>query len=228
MMGAAFAIQVKTGRETAIKKLVEWAFAQNEVAQKWVKAVHAFTKGTQRMLDDDGRLGKRIEKPVIPGYIFIEMNYSVDDENRTAYLPHQLWHLVKSVPGVLKLFANAGQIIGAETFRELFERLESCEEQVEIAVSDTSAIEEKEMAVACAAYNEATTRIKKRSIEETLKRIEKMRNAYQNALKKLTAIYRHGKHVIHAPKKAFVAVLSRLSEPIPRTEFVKRLAVILE
>jgi transcription antitermination factor NusG len=228
-MGAAFAIQVKTGREQSVKKLVEWVFARNEIAQRWVKAVHAFTQRTAKMLDDTGRLGKQTERPVIPGYIFIEMNYAVDDENCTAYLPHQLWHVVKSVPGVLKLFANAGQIIGAETFRELFERIEPQmqQEQVEIAVAETTAEETKEMVAACTVYNAAESAQDKRQAEQTLKRIEKMHRLYKQALERLGVIYRNGRNIVRVPQQIFEKTVSRITQPIPRPELIKRLSVVM-
>lgn len=227
-MGAAFAIQVKTGREQSVKKLVEWAFERNEIAQQWVKAVHTFTQRTAKMLDDTGRLGKQTERPVIPGYIFIEMNYAVDDENRTAYLPHQLWHLVKSVPGVLKLFANAGQIIGAETFRELFDRLEPQiqNDQVEVAAPETNT-EEQELIAACDVYNKAETAQDKQRAEQTLKRIEKMHRLYKQALERLGVVYRNGRNIVRVPQQIFEKTVSHITQPIPRPELIKRLSVVM-
>lgn len=131
-MGAAFAIQVKTGMEGNVKKLMEWAFERNTNAQKWIKGVHTFSNGT-RKLKKDGNLGKLIEKAAMPGYLFIEMNYSQDEYNNTAYLPADLWHLIKSVPGVLRQFTKAGELIGVEQFDELLQKL-TVEEQVEAAV----------------------------------------------------------------------------------------------
>jgi len=227
-MGAAFAIQVKTGREQSVKKLIEWAFERNEIAQRWVKAVHTFTQRTAKMLDDTGRLGKHTERPIIPGYIFIEMNYAVDDENRTAYLPHQLWHLVKSVPGVLKLFANAGQIIGSETFQELFERIEPQiqNEQVEVTVPEMI-MEEHEMVAACAAFNDAQTVHEKRRAEQTLKRIEKIRRIYRQTLDRLGVFYRNGKHIVNIPKQVFEKTISRMPQPIPKPRLIKVMSMVM-
>lgn len=127
-MGAAFAIQVMTGREGNVKKLMDWAFGQNEQAMSWVKAVHTLASSTQRVVK--GGLGKVKEKPLMPGYVFIEMNYASDANNQTAYLPAELWHLIKGIPGVIRQFTGAGQIIGADVFEELFGKVE--EEQVEM------------------------------------------------------------------------------------------------
>jgi transcription antitermination factor NusG len=131
-MGAAFAIQVMTGKENNVKKLMEWAFARNESAQNWIKAVHTFTTTTRRLLGQ-GKLGKEIKRAIMPGYIFIEMNYSVDENNCSAHLPADVWHLIKSIPGVIKQFTGSGQIIGAEEFQKML-GLEPEEQQVEVAV----------------------------------------------------------------------------------------------
>ncbi|MNW46806.1 transcription antitermination protein NusG [compost metagenome] len=131
-MGAAFAIQVMTGKENNVKKLMEWAFARNESAQNWIKTVHTFTTTTRRLLGQ-GKLGKEIKRAIMPGYIFIEMNYSVDDNNCSAHLPADVWHLIKSIPGVLKQFTSSGQIIGADEFQKML-GLEPDEQQIEIAV----------------------------------------------------------------------------------------------
>lgn len=141
-MGAAFAIQVMTGKENNVKKLMEWAFARNESAQNWIKAVHTFTTTTRRLLGQ-GKLGKEIKRAIMPGYIFIEMNYSVDENNCSAHLPVDVWHLIKSIPGVIKQFTGSGQVIGADEFQKML-GLEPEEQQVEIAVpvEETSASNE--------------------------------------------------------------------------------------
>ena len=210
-MGAAFAIQVKTGRESAVKKLVEWALERNEQAQRWVKAVHAFTLGSSKMLSN-GKLGKRVERPVIPGYIFVEMNYKADDHNRTAYLSAEIWHMIRRVPGVLKLFADAGQIIGSETFEQLFERVET-EDQVEITVPDQDA----EIAAACAAYNDAATPREKKEAEQKLKQIESLESRIKRLAERMKAFVKNGRKVVRIPIKTFQYVLSRLEQPIPRS-----------
>jgi transcription antitermination factor NusG len=117
-MGAAFAIQVMSGKENNVKKLMDWAFARNESAMQWIKAVHTFTTSTRRLLGN-GKLGKEIKRAIMPGYIFIEMNYKVDRNNQSAYLPAEIWHLIKSVPGVLRQFTGAGQVIGADEFNKM-------------------------------------------------------------------------------------------------------------
>jgi len=209
-MGAAFAIQVKTGRESAVKKLVEWALERNEQAQRWVKAVHAFTLGSSKMLSN-GKLGKRVERPVIPGYIFVEMNYKADDHNRTAYLSAEIWHMIRRVPGVLKLFADAGQIIGSETFEQLFERVET-EDQVEITVPD----QETEIAAACAAYNDAETPEAKKEAEQKLKQIESLESRIKRLAERMRAFVRNGRKIIRIPYLAFQKTMNRLEQPVPR------------
>lgn len=228
-MRAAFAIQVKTGREHAVKKLVEWAFDRHETARKWVKAVHAFTQGTAKMLDENGRLGKRRERSLIPGYIFVEMNYFARDDNYTAYLPNELWHLVKSVPGVLKLFADAGQIIGAETFHDLFEKLEpkTSEDQVEVTTPDTTQQEETDLITACTTYNESRTVKEKRKAEQLLNRIEMMRLLYRQALDKLASVYRNGRYIVRVSRQVFDITISRLSQPLSRPELIKQLSMVM-
>ena len=208
-MGAAFAIQVKTGRESAVKKLLEWAFERNENARNWVKAVHAFTQGTVKLLD--GKLGKRMERPVIPGYLFVEMNYKAADENSTAYLSAEIWHLIRRVPGVLKLFADAGQVIGSETFQQLFERLET-HEQVEIKVPD----QEAEIATACAAYNDAETPEAKKEAEQELKQIESLESRIKRIAERMRAFVRNGRKVVRVPYLGFLKAMNRLEQPIPR------------
>lgn len=132
-MGAAFAIQVMTGKENNVKKLMEWAFARSEQAQNWVKAVHTLASSTQRLVKSG--LGKVKEKPLLPGYVFIEMKYVSDANNQSAYLPAELWHLIKGIPGVIRQFTSAGQIIGADVFEELSDKVEA--EQVEVVVPVT-------------------------------------------------------------------------------------------
>ncbi|MGG1878827.1 transcription termination/antitermination NusG family protein [Paenibacillus cisolokensis] len=131
-MGAAFAIQVMTGKENNVKKLMDWAFTRNESATQWIKAVHTFTTSTRRLLGS-GKLGKEIKRAIMPGYIFIEMNYSVDENNSSSYLPAEVWHLIKSIPGVLKQFTGSGQIIGAEEFQKML-GLAPEEQQIEVAL----------------------------------------------------------------------------------------------
>ncbi|WP_027093277.1 transcription termination/antitermination NusG family protein [Cohnella thermotolerans] len=208
-MGAAFAVQVMTGRESAVKKLLEWAFDRNEQAQKWVKSVHAFTQGTTKLLN--GKLGKRVERPVVPGYIFVEMNYHADDENYTAYLSAEIWHLIRRVPGVLKLFADAGQIIGSETFRQLFERLET-QDQVEITVPD----QEAEKAAACVAYNDAETPEAKKEAEQELKQIESLESRIKRIAERMRAFVRNGRKVIRVPYLGFLKAMNHLEQPILR------------
>lgn len=130
-MGAAFAIQVMTGREQDVVKMMNYVLERNTTAQKWVKGIHAFVEKTCRLLKS-GKLGKVVERPVMPGYIFLEMDYEVDEYNTSAHLPAEVWHLVKSIPGVLKQFTRAGQVIGAEEFGRMLgvER----EEEVEVVV----------------------------------------------------------------------------------------------
>lgn len=130
-MGAAFAIQVMTGKENNVKRLMEWAFARSEQAKSWVKAVHALTSSSQRV--GKTGLGKVREKPLLPGYVFVEMNYASDKS--TAHLPAELWHLVKGIPGVIRQFTGAGQIIGSDVFEELSSKV--LVDQVEVAVPVT-------------------------------------------------------------------------------------------
>ncbi|MCE3203501.1 transcription termination/antitermination NusG family protein [Paenibacillus sonchi] len=141
-MGAAFAVQVMTGKENNVQKLMEWAFSKSETAQKWIKAIHNFTESTVRILSD-GSFGKEIQRAVMPGYIFLEMNYSVDENNQSAYIPADVWHLIKSIPGVLKQFTNSGQIIGAEEFRNMLGM--DTEEKIEVAVPVQDAVTASEV-----------------------------------------------------------------------------------
>lgn len=141
-MGAAFAIQVMTGKENNVKKLMEWAFSKCENAQKWVKAIHNVTESTVRVLSEGG-LGKVRERAIMPGYIFLEMNYDVDQHNQSAAIPADVWHLIKSIPGVLKQFTSSGQVISADEFQQML-GLEP-EEKVEVIVStDESSVVETE------------------------------------------------------------------------------------
>lgn len=171
-MGAAFAVQVMTGKENNVKKLMDWAFGQNEQAQNWVKAVHTLASSTQRVIKSG--LGKVKEKPLMPGYVFIEMNYSSDSNNQSAYLPADLWHLIKGIPGVIRQFTGAGQIIGAEVFEEMFGKVD--EDLVEVAVpvvekegSDPKLVQaEKNVQCALHGVNTAHTPNEKKLAEEQL------------------------------------------------------------
>ncbi|WP_411347094.1 transcription termination/antitermination NusG family protein [Paenibacillus sp. WLX2291] len=117
-MGAAFAIQVMTGKESNVKRLMEWAFSKNVNAQKWIKAIHTFSQTTQRVLQS-GELGKPVSRASMPGYIFLEMHYAVGEDNTSAYIADDVWHLIKSIPGVLKQFTRSGQIISEEEFEQM-------------------------------------------------------------------------------------------------------------
>lgn len=147
-MGAAFAIQVMSGKESNVKRLMEWAFSKNANAQKWIKEIHTFTQSTQRALQS-GELGKPVSRALMPGYIFLEMNYSVDGENTSAYIADDIWHLIKSVPGVLKQFTRTGQIISTEEFGQMLGL--DLEDQVEVAVPlsiEETDHDEEELAIA--------------------------------------------------------------------------------
>ncbi|GIP08256.1 hypothetical protein J1TS5_04260 [Paenibacillus macerans] len=176
-MGAAFAIQVMTGKENNVKKLMDWAFSRNENAIKWIKAVHTFTQSTRRLLSE-GKMGKEIKRAVMPGYIFVEMNYSVEDNNQTAYLPADLWHLIKSVPGVLKQFTGAGQIIGADEFQKMLgidvEELVEVTVPVEDFVSEASHVDQVEKNVKTALHkvNTANTMKERKQALEELDTVE--------------------------------------------------------
>lgn len=148
LMGAAFAIQVMTGKESNVKRLMEWVFSKNENAQKWIKEIHTFSQETRRILKS-GELGKPIKRVAMPGYIFLEMNYAVDGENTSAYIADDVWHLIKSIPGVLKQFTRSGQIISADEFQQMFEL--DLTDQVEISTvleEDTIQEEAKKLAEA--------------------------------------------------------------------------------
>lgn len=175
-MGAAFAIQVMSGKETNVKKLMDWAFARNESATQWIKAVHTFTTSTRRLLGK-GKLGKEIKRAIMPGYIFVEMNYKVDRNNQSAYLPAEIWHLIKSIPGVLKQFTGAGQIIGSEEFQNMLGIVGM--EEVEVSVpmeekSETLVVEriENEVREARHKVNTASTIEDKVRAEKELEQAE--------------------------------------------------------
>lgn len=176
-MGAAFAIQVMTGKENNVKKLMDWAFARNESAQNWIKTVHTFTTTTRRLLGQ-GKLGKEIKRAIMPGYIFIEMNYSVDDNNCTAHLPADVWHLIKNIPGVLKQFTGSGQIIGAEEFQKML-GLEPDEQQVEIAVP---VVEETSVSTETVQVNEVEKNMKHALHDVNMAKTSEERAQAQQAL----------------------------------------------
>ncbi|MBY9079601.1 hypothetical protein KIH86_08555 [Paenibacillus sp. HN-1] len=176
-MGAAFAIQVMTGKELNVKKLMEWAFSKSETAQNWIKAIHTFTESTYRILSD-GSIGKGIQRAVMPGYIFLEMVYGVDENNQSAYIPAEVWHLIKSIPGVIKQFTQSGQVIGADEFRKMLGL--DLEEQVEVIVpvqetpNGKEQLKENENEVAAALHkmNTANTREEREEAEQVLNKAE--------------------------------------------------------
>lgn len=167
-MGAAFAIQVFTGRECNVKKMLDWTIQRNELAKNWIKEIHTFTQGTQKLLES-GKLGKRVERAALPGYIFIEMNYRQDDNNISAYIPAELWHLIQSIPGVLRQFTRAGQIIGADSFESLIGRLLG-EDSIEVAVEIQN--NDAQVATANHAYNVAGSPDLKREAESMIVQLE--------------------------------------------------------
>lgn len=228
-MGAAFAIQVMSGKETNVKKLMDWAFARNESASQWIKAVHTFTTSTRRLLGN-GKLGKEIKRAIMPGYIFIEMNYKVDRNNQSAYLPAEIWHLIKSVPGVLRQFTGAGQVIGADEFDKMLgiegpEEVEvsvPVEEKSEALVVDrvgnevrnarhkmntASTIEdkvraEKELEQAELIENELITTEYQESVSEVEREIRRVRNSgsKNNIISRIKVFLRDKKEIVRLPK----------------------------
>ncbi|MDY7989802.1 transcription termination/antitermination NusG family protein [Paenibacillus polymyxa] len=238
-MGAAFAIQVMTGKESNVKKLMEWAFSKSENAQNWIKAIHTFSQGTRRLLDG-GELGKEIKRAVMPGYIFLEMNYSVDDNNCSAYLSADVWHLIKSIPGVLKQFTGSGQIIGAEEFHKMLGL--DTEEQVEISVpvqeigSEASKVNEAErnMKNALHQVNTASTEEERVQAEQALEVAEQQMNEMiereyeesvgavaaelkeiqhaagsNSVVSKIKAFLRNSKEIVRLPKTLLEKIIMR-------------------
>lgn len=228
-MGAAFAIQVMTGKENNVKKLMEWAFSKSVTAQNWIKAIHTFAQSTRRILDS-GELGKEIQRAVMPGYIFLEMHYSVEDTNQSAYIPADVWHLIKSIPGVIKQFTQSGQIIGAEEFNKMLGL--DVEEKIEVAVpvqeegaslSETALVRESEHQVKEALHqmNMATTDDERAAAKQALEVAEQQMNQMMEVefeedkdsvgtelkkvkntglLSKIKALVRGGKEYIRLPK----------------------------
>ncbi|MNB79182.1 transcription antitermination protein NusG [compost metagenome] len=227
-MGAAFAIQVMTGKELNVKKLMEWAFSKSETAQNWIKAIHTLTESTFRILNDGSR-GKEIQRAVMPGYIFLEMNYSVENTNQSAYIPADVWHLIKSIPGVIKQFTNSGQIIGSEEFQSMLGL--DMEEKVEVTVpvqevapqSETAQVRENEHQVKEALHqmNMASTEDERTAAEQALEVAEQQMNQMMEVefeedkgsvgtelkkvkntglLSKIKALVRGGKEYIRFPK----------------------------
>lgn len=173
-MGAAFAIQVMTGKENNVKKLMDWAFSKSENATKWIKAIHTFSQSTRRLLNS-GEIGKEIQRAVMPGYIFLEMNYTVDENNQSAYIPADVWHLIKSVPGVLKQFTHSGQIIGADEFQKMLGL--DVEEQVVVAVSSEEVTNTEE---------EARVNENERNLQEALHKVNTATTAEERAVAEQT------------------------------------------
>lgn len=180
LMGAAFAIQVLTGKESNVKRLMEWAFSKNANAQKWIKAIHTFSQTTQRVLKS-GELGKPVSRASMPGYIFLEMNYSVDGENTSAYIADDVWHLIKSIPGVLKQFTRSGQIISAEEFQQMLGL--DLEDQVEVATPiDEDVSQHKEAEKLAKAENEVKLALHQVNTARTPQERAEAEKAYDEAV----------------------------------------------
>ncbi|QQZ58853.1 hypothetical protein JI735_19165 [Paenibacillus sonchi] len=239
-MGAAFAIQVKTGKENNVQKLMEWAFSKSETAQKWIKAIHNFTESTVRILSD-GSFGKEIQRAVMPGYIFLEMNYSVDENNQSAYIPADVWHLIKSIPGVLKQFTNSGQIIGAEEFHNMLGL--DMEEKIEVAVpvqenataSEVSKVNETERGVKEALHqvNIASNEEERVVAEQVLKAAEQnmsqltettyeedkgmvatelVKVKMDSLMSRIKTLVRGGKECVRVPKSMMNTIILQIDE----------------
>lgn len=179
-MGAAFAIQVLTGKETNVKRLMEWAFSKNPNAQKWIKAIHTFSQTTQRVLKS-GELGKRVSRASVPGYIFLEMHYSVDGENTSAYIADDVWHLIKSIPGVLKQFTRSGQIISAEEFQQMLGL--DLDDQVEVATPiDEDVSQHKEAEKLAKAEHEVKLALHQVNTVHTPQEREQAKQAFDDAI----------------------------------------------
>lgn len=234
-MGAAFAIQVFTGRESNVKKMLDWTIQRSEVAKAWIKEVHTFTQGTQKLLES-GKLGKRVERAALPGYIFIEMNYRQGDNNTSAYIPAELWHLIKSIPGVLRQFTRAGQIIGADSFESLIERLVG-EDQVEASIEIAN--NDEEMATAIHAYNVASTPEKQEAeskivqLESAQTISEQVGDLKTKAAERIKTFIKRQKEVVRFPISLFEQTLNRnlnreSREQVQPQEFIRLLFKTLQ
>lgn len=211
-MGSAFAVQVITGKEQHAKKLMEWAFERNETARKWVKAVHTFTQGTRRLLES-GKLGKNVERAAMPGYIFIEMNYSQDNNNSSAYLPPELHHLVKSVPFILNVFSRAGQMIGSEVFNDLADSIDM-NDQIEVSqdIPDhDNDIKEAVHDLNVASISERADAEAKLVAYENKKLLSEEISELKSAMKELFEIViKNNKEVIRFPASLFDKVIKNI------------------
>jgi transcription antitermination factor NusG len=177
-MGAAVAIQVKTGMEMNVKKMIDWAVERNDIARNTISAVHTFSQMTQRLVK--GGLGKQVTRMQFPGYIFIEMISG-------GIFPAELWHLIKGVPGVLKLMADAGHVIEEDVFHELVGKINS-EDQIEVSVPIAETNTEKKHALI--KFNQASNVGEKREVEASLREIE----ARQTITEQLEEVM--GKHTV--------------------------------
>lgn len=214
-MGSAFAIQVFTGRESNVKKMLDWMIERNDLAKSWIKEIHTFSQGTQKLLDS-GKLGKRVERAALPGYIFIEMNYRQDEYNTSAYIPAELWHLIQNIPGVLRQFTKSGQIIGAESFESLIGRLLG-EDSIEVAVEISN--NDKEVATTNHAYNVASTPELKREAENKITQLEseltiseQIEDLITKVSVRVQAFIRRQKEVVRFPISLFEQTLNNANE----------------
>ena len=110
-MGSVFAVQVMTGMEKNVQKLLNWSLQQMQDHE--VKEIHTFCQETRRVLAS-GDLGTPIDRVFMPGYVFIEMVEASIEEVSAV-----LWHMIKKIPGVVKQFTSMCQSISAEEFKRM-------------------------------------------------------------------------------------------------------------
>jgi transcription antitermination factor NusG len=93
-----YAVQVITGQENRTRKILEIILSRYPELAVIIEKIYAFEYFNTR-IKRQGKKSKMHDsvKSAVPGYIFIELKPDL------MYFPPKLWHIVKSVPGVIRV-----------------------------------------------------------------------------------------------------------------------------
>lgn len=232
-MGIAVTVQVKTGQE---QKVADWFnhFRNlfSEVAA-WTKKAYAFVEEKQKLLKN-GKLGKSSGKAAFSGYLFVELHCK--EQTNLIQFPDAVYQLLKSIPNVISIFSDEGQLIDEDKFQNMKKQFNvQPVAEIEVPMED----EQLKVLAAVEQYNVATSPKQKQEAETTLVAIEQEKTVVEQvnefdvsarrSLKQVKAFLRSKTQVIQLPIKLFTKLhtsISRLPESayaIPYSERVIRL-----
>lgn len=200
---SVFAIQCYTGEELKVIKKLEYLLQKRPYPL--VKAVHAFKTYQQKFRGED--TARKEFKSAVPGYIFIELN------NGYHTLPADIWHLVKSIPKVCRIFRDK---IPEEEIKQFFESVD-VEPDIEVKLSHPAKTEEELVAEEQETLHEANMAGTNPVTNETtvehvndLKEQAKGNNAIQQMIRRCKAFIQRKKETFVFPASLFHKTRKRI------------------